>query len=108
MVVGKAGPGTIAEAACCGAPLILTSSLPGQEEGNAAFVVQAGAGRLAPRVRELVAEVRDLGDHPADLAAMRRAAAELSRPHAAARIAALLADAAIGADQGARLAREPR
>ncbi len=105
VVVGKAGPGTIAEAACCAAPLILTSSLPGQEEGNAAFVVQAGAGRHAPRVRELVAQVRDLREHPADLTAMRRAAAELSRPDAAARIAALLADAALRADRGARLAR---
>ena len=48
IVVGKAGPGTIAEATCCAAPLVLTSYLPGQEEGNAAFVVSAGAGRYAP------------------------------------------------------------
>jgi 1,2-diacylglycerol 3-beta-galactosyltransferase len=49
VVVGKAGPGTIAEATCCAAPLVLTSYVPGQEEGNAEFVVQAGAGRYAPR-----------------------------------------------------------
>ena len=48
IVVGKAGPGTIAEATCCAAPLVLTSHLPGQEEGNAEFVVQAGAGSHAP------------------------------------------------------------
>src|SRR3984957_2772403 len=30
IVVGKAGPGTIAEATCCGAPLVLTSFVPGQ------------------------------------------------------------------------------
>jgi 1,2-diacylglycerol 3-beta-galactosyltransferase len=40
---GKAGPGTIAEAACCGAPLLLTSHLPGQERGNARLVAEAGA-----------------------------------------------------------------
>ena len=38
IVVGKAGPGTIAEATCCGAPLVLTSFVPGQEKGNAEFV----------------------------------------------------------------------
>ena len=48
IVVGKAGPGTIAEALCCATPLVLTSHLPGQEEGNAEFVVQAGAGSYAP------------------------------------------------------------
>jgi 1,2-diacylglycerol 3-beta-galactosyltransferase len=31
LVVTKAGPGTIAEAACYGAPMLLTSHVPGQE-----------------------------------------------------------------------------
>ena len=44
IVVGKAGPGTIAEATCCGAPLVLTSFVPGQEKGNAEFVTESGAG----------------------------------------------------------------
>ena len=43
VVIAKAGPGTIAEATCCGAPLLLTSHLPGQEKGNARFVTAAGA-----------------------------------------------------------------
>src|SRR5579859_3262466 len=43
LVVGKAGPSMIAEAACCATPLLLTSSLPGQEQGNVDFVVSAGA-----------------------------------------------------------------
>ncbi len=91
VVVGQAGPGTIAEAACCAAPLILTSCLPGQEEGNAEFVVSAGAGSYAPRLRDLVAEVARLRADPGALAAMRAAAAGLSRPGAAAEIAGLLA-----------------
>jgi UDP-N-acetylglucosamine:LPS N-acetylglucosamine transferase len=91
VVVGKAGPGTIAEAACCGAALVLTSYLPGQEEGNAEFVVGAGAGRYAPRRRDLVAEIRWLRDNPAALTAMRTAAAGLGRPGAADAIARLLA-----------------
>jgi 1,2-diacylglycerol 3-beta-galactosyltransferase len=91
VVAGKAGPGTIAEAACCAVPLLLTSHVPGQEEGNIEFVVRAGAGRYAPRPSDLVAEVRRLQRDPAMLAAMRAAAAGLSRPSAAADIAGLLA-----------------
>jgi 1,2-diacylglycerol 3-beta-galactosyltransferase len=97
VVVGKAGPGTIAEAACCAAPLVLTSFVPGQEAGNAGFVTAAGAGRYAPGLRDLVAEIRALRDDPAALARMRAAAAGLSRPAAADRIAVLLAALATGA-----------
>jgi 1,2-diacylglycerol 3-beta-galactosyltransferase len=104
VVVGKAGPGTIAEAACCAAPLVLTSCLPGQEEGNIEFVVSAGAGRYAPRPRDLVAEVGRLRRDPAALAAMGAAAAGLSRPQAAADIAGLLAGLA-GSPRGQVQAR---
>jgi 1,2-diacylglycerol 3-beta-galactosyltransferase len=102
IVVGKAGPGTIAEATCCAAPLVLTSYLPGQEEGNAAFVVSAGAGRYAPGRRDLVAEIRRLRRDPAALAAMRAASAGLSRPGAAAEIARVLAGLAGGPAAGDR------
>jgi 1,2-diacylglycerol 3-beta-galactosyltransferase len=91
VVVGKAGPGTIAEAACCGVPLIVTCSLPGQENGNVDYVVRAGAGSHAPTPRDLVTEVRRLQDDPAAVEAMRQASAALSRPHAADDIASLLA-----------------
>src|ERR1700691_556371 len=45
VVIAKAGRGTIAEAACCGAPLLVTSYLPGQEKDNARLVAGTGAGR---------------------------------------------------------------
>merc|ERR1711933_706345 len=41
--VSKAGPGTISEAALS-LPVLLTSFLPGQEEGNVDFVVDGGFG----------------------------------------------------------------
>ena len=44
ILVTKAGPGTIAEAAAVGLPVLLTSFLPGQEEGNVDFVVNKGFG----------------------------------------------------------------
>jgi 1,2-diacylglycerol 3-beta-galactosyltransferase len=100
VVVGKAGPGTIAEATCCGAPLLLTSYVPGQEEGNAEYVVQAGAGRYAPRPADLVSAIRTLRDDPQALAAMRAASAGIARPTAAADIADLLTNMASDASYG--------
>jgi len=91
IVVGKAGPGTIAEAACCGAPLVLTSFVPGQEKGNAQFVTGAGAGLYAPRPRQLAAAIGRLRRDPRALAAMRGAAVEMSRPRAAVDIARFIA-----------------
>jgi 1,2-diacylglycerol 3-beta-galactosyltransferase len=108
IVVGKAGPGTIAEATCCGAPLILTSYVPGQEKGNAEFIVSAGAGVYAPGVRQLAAEIGRLHRDQAALALMRAASARTGRPHAAADIARLLAGFAsdtIGEDEQRALAQ---
>ncbi|GIH16292.1 MGDG synthase family glycosyltransferase [Rugosimonospora africana] len=92
VLAGKAGPGTIAEATCCGTPLLLTSHLPGQESGNIEFVVGAGAGRHVPTVRRLVREIGLLRRDPAAVDRMRTASARLGRPGAASEIAALLAD----------------
>src|SRR5262249_13254641 len=83
IVVGKAGPGTIAEATCSGAPLVLTSFVPGQEKGNAEFVTGAGAGVYAPRPRQLAAEIGRLRRDPGALDAMRDAALPLSPPRPA-------------------------
>jgi 1,2-diacylglycerol 3-beta-galactosyltransferase len=90
-VITKAGPGTIAEAACCGTALLLTSHLPGQEDGNVELVVTAGAGRYVPRVTDLVREIARLRADPSALEAMRAASARLARPHAAAETATLIA-----------------
>jgi 1,2-diacylglycerol 3-beta-galactosyltransferase len=94
VVVTKAGPGTLAEAACCGAALLLTSHLPGQEDGNVELVVTAGAGRHVPRVTDLLREITRLRADPAALEAMRAASARLARPRAAAETAALIAELA--------------
>jgi 1,2-diacylglycerol 3-beta-galactosyltransferase len=92
LVVGKAGPGTIAEATCCGAPLVLTSYVPGQEKGNAEFVTEAGAGVYAPRPRQVAAEIVRLRRDPAALEAMRGASVRAGRPDAATDIARFIAD----------------
>jgi 1,2-diacylglycerol 3-beta-galactosyltransferase len=92
LVVTKAGPGTIAEATCCGAPLLLTSHLPGQETGNTEFVTRAGAGRRARSARRLRAEIDSLRRDQERAGAMRAASARLGQPDAAAGIAGLIAD----------------
>jgi len=91
LMVSKAGPGTIAEALCSRVPLLLTSHLPGQERGNIEFVVDNGAGRYVPRVRDMVDAVRELSA-PASptLAAMRESLRHTARPQATAQIAELV------------------
>lgn len=44
VLVSKAGPGTISEAAALSLPIMLTSFLPGQEENNVDYVVEGGFG----------------------------------------------------------------
>ena len=92
VVVTKAGPGTIAEATCAGAPLVLIEHLRGQEDGNVELVVGAGAGREAASVGALVRQIDELRHDPAALGAMRAASARLGRPDAASRVAAELAE----------------
>ena len=46
-VMCKAGGLIVTEALACGLPLLLIDALPGQEAGNADYVVQGGAGELA-------------------------------------------------------------
>jgi 1,2-diacylglycerol 3-beta-galactosyltransferase len=97
LVVTKAGPGTITEATCCGAPMLLTSHLPGQETGNAEVVTSAGAGQRARGVRRLLAEIDSLRRDPERLRAMRAASARLGQPAAATDIAVLIANLAAAA-----------
>jgi 1,2-diacylglycerol 3-beta-galactosyltransferase len=92
IVVGKAGPGTIAEASCCGAPLVLTSYVRGQEKGNIEYVTDGGGGIYAPRPRQLVEEIGRLRRDPAALAVMRAASARAGRPAAAVDIARFITD----------------
>jgi len=97
LVATKAGPGTIAEALCCGLPMLLTSYLPGQERGNVEWLVDVGAGRYVPRVRQLVDAVAELSaPGSVTLAEMRTAVQREARPDATRRIASLIADMAAG------------
>lgn len=98
VVVSKAGPGTIAEALCCGLPLLLVWYLPGQERGNVEWVVDIGAGRYVPRDEQLVEAVAELAAPGSEaLASMRVAVKAAARPEATRRIAELIDALAGGA-----------
>jgi UDP-N-acetylglucosamine:LPS N-acetylglucosamine transferase len=53
-VVGKAGGLTVSEALACGLPMILVDVIPGQETGNADYVVSGNAGMLARNPTEVL------------------------------------------------------
>ncbi len=86
LVITKAGPGTIAEALAMNLPIIITSWLPGQEEGNVEFVVRSNVGRVSKdprRVVELVNELRTTSEYET----MKNNIKKVSRPQAALDIA---------------------
>jgi 1,2-diacylglycerol 3-beta-galactosyltransferase len=46
VIICKAGGLTVTESLACGLPLMLTDVIPGQETGNAEYVVNGGAGEM--------------------------------------------------------------
>jgi UDP-N-acetylglucosamine:LPS N-acetylglucosamine transferase len=64
LLVTKTGGVTLAEAFCCGLPVLAFDPLPGQEEGNARYVVERGAAELARSPAHLVELARELRRSP--------------------------------------------
>lgn len=53
IIVTKAGPATITEAAIAGLPMILMDAIPGQEDGNVEYVIENNAGAWAPEPQQV-------------------------------------------------------
>ena len=88
-VICKAGGLIVSEALACGLPLLLIDVLPGQEAGNADYVVQGGAGELAADpIAALEILCHWLEKDAALLAERAENARRLGRPRAAYEIAA--------------------
>lgn len=80
----KAGGLIVTEALACGLPMILTSILPGQEEGNAAYVVEGGAAELGQSPVEVLETVFHWLQNGGELLRRRaQNARNLGRPDAA-------------------------
>jgi UDP-N-acetylglucosamine:LPS N-acetylglucosamine transferase len=83
-IITKAGGLTVAEALGAGTPLFITQSLPLYERGNAAYVVQYGAGRRISKLDKLGDAVQNsLAENGRILREMSLHATEIGRPRAA-------------------------
>jgi 1,2-diacylglycerol 3-beta-galactosyltransferase len=83
ILVSKAGPGTIAEAASVGLPVMMTSFLPGQEAGNVDVVLEGGFGQYQKRPAEIAKVVRSWLQDGELLSSMSKAALAAGNPYAA-------------------------
>ena len=86
LIVTKAGPGTIAEAMAMGLPIIITSWLPGQEEGNVEFVVRENVGRVSKDPKRVVEIIKEMME-TSEFEALKKNIKRVSRPQAAIEIA---------------------
>lgn len=91
LVVTKPGGLSVSECLAKGRPMLLVSPIPGQEERNADYLLEAGAAIKAVDVATLEFKLgKLLADRPR-LRAMSEAAHRIARPQAAADVVALLA-----------------
>jgi 1,2-diacylglycerol 3-beta-galactosyltransferase len=91
LLLTKAGPGTIVEAAASGLPVVLYEYISGQEKGNLEFVRSCGSGVVALDANSVVAALERLfAPGGAELQLMRERASLSARPNAALDIARFL------------------
>jgi 1,2-diacylglycerol 3-beta-galactosyltransferase len=90
----KAGPGTIAEAAACGLPVIVCDFISGQEAGNLDYVISRRAGIVAMDSVSVGSALRRLfgSENSRALEEMRAKSLASARPEAARRIGELVLD----------------
>lgn len=94
VLITKAGPGTISEAFIAGLPLILYSKMPGQEDGNVAYVVNKQAGVWAPEPEKVVSTLRTWIKYPQHRLKVAETSRSLARPEASRQIARILVERA--------------
>jgi len=97
VLVSKAGPGTISEAAAVSLPVMVTSFLPGQEEGNVDYVIDGGFGAFI-QDRDPIAIAEELCmwlKDEAKLDTLSKAAKRCGAPYAARDIAQSIGDSAL-------------
>ena len=86
LAVGKSGGLTTAECLAMSLPMIVRDPIPGQEERNCDFLLEAGAGVRANGGAALSFKLQSLLSDPRRLGRMRRAARRAGRPQAAGEI----------------------
>jgi 1,2-diacylglycerol 3-beta-galactosyltransferase len=87
-IICKAGGLVVTESLACGLPLMLIDIIPGQETGNADYVIQNGAGDLAPDAMTALEVLSHWMQNGARLLKLRsEIACKLGKPQAAYTIA---------------------
>jgi UDP-N-acetylglucosamine:LPS N-acetylglucosamine transferase len=102
VVVTKPGSSTVSEALTLGRPLVLGPPLPGQEEGNVPYVVNAGAGLAYGRPSEAAEAVDFLLHEPETRWDMGQRAARLGHTNATGRILDLVQSLLLRVDAARR------
>ncbi|MBR7799941.1 MGDG synthase family glycosyltransferase [Undibacterium fentianense] len=83
LIITKPGGLTSSECLAMGLPMIVNAPIPGQEERNADYVIENGAGLKAVDGLALEFRLQQLLSNPVRLAAMQKRARELGRADAA-------------------------
>jgi processive 1,2-diacylglycerol beta-glucosyltransferase len=83
LLISKAGGATVQEAIAAGCPMIVNHVIPGQEEGNARFLVETNSGAIAPDDEAVLTAVQAaFANDAAQWREWSANAAQLSRPAA--------------------------
>jgi 1,2-diacylglycerol 3-beta-galactosyltransferase len=90
VLISKSGSNTIAEALVRGLPIILFDFVPGQEEGNPRYVIDAGAGAYCSRPAQVVQTLRSWLADPHRLEQLGINARAIARPNAAFNVARIV------------------
>jgi processive 1,2-diacylglycerol beta-glucosyltransferase len=90
LLITKPGGMTVSEALVKGLPIFIISPIPGQEEGNASFLIRSGVANKIDSFSNLVNTLSQVTNDPSSLKTMRENSRELGKPHSAHDIAALL------------------
>jgi len=93
LMIGKPGGLTTSESLIKGLGWVVVNPIPGQEEKNAIYLLEHGAGVWCDNLHTLAFKVRSVLEDPGRLEVIRQNALRLGRPDAGAIIAAFLASA---------------
>lgn len=83
VAVSKSGGLTTSECLAMGLPMLVFNPIPGQEERNAIYLLEHGAGLWTRTPAQMLFKVKALLDDPKRLADMQEAARRIARPRAA-------------------------
>ena len=93
LMIGKPGGLTTSESLVKGLPWVIVNPIPGQEERNAIYLLEHGAGVWCDNLYTLGYKVRGILDEPGRLEQMQSCARRLGRPDAGSIIAAAVLEA---------------